>query len=308
MVTGPITADNYFINPDTGKFVQNYYARLQLQNVSWPGSRERIYRDKYDLDPAHANTLKITHRSLTVAEMRTDSNEMELLAVQYTLHSLLPQLAGHVVHLHTDNQNAATIIMQGSNKPRLQKYASEVSGYCIAHGITLTAAWLPRTLNNVADVYSRAFDPHSYSVTDTSYRTVVSDFKVQPNLDVFADFATAKTTRFFSLTYSPHSLGVDAFQYFWGKPNVCWLFPPPKLVLNAVFKLQADKGVGLLLVPQWKNADFYPVLRNTIGKYPVQKQVYNGTGVFVQGDDPTSFFDKNFAGNVEVWLLSFVDV
>jgi hypothetical protein len=43
-------------------------------------------------------------------------------------------------------------------------------------------------------------------------------------------------------------------------------------------------------------------------EYPVQKQVYNGTCVFVQGDDPTSFFDKNFAGNVEVWLLNFVDV
>jgi hypothetical protein len=80
------------------------------------------------------------------------------------------------------------------------------------------------------------------------------------------------------------------------------------LVLNTVFKLQADKGVGLLLVPQWKNADFYPVLRNTIDKYPVRKHVYNGTGVFVRGDDPTSFFDKNFAGNVEVWLLNFVDV
>jgi hypothetical protein len=137
---------------------------------------------------------------------------------------------------------------------------------------------------------------------------VTLDFKLKPNLDVFADFRTAKADRFFSLTYCPHTLGVDAFNYCWGPPNVCWLFPPPKLVLSTVLKLKADKGIGLLLVPQWKNADFYPILRTLMDTYPVRKYVYNGTGIFVQGDDPTSFFDKNFEGNVEVWYLNFVDV
>jgi hypothetical protein len=308
LITGPITLDNYFINPDTGKFVQHYYKRLQIQDVTWPGSNKRIYRDKYDLDPVHEHTLKIAHRSLTVAERRTDSNERELLAIHYSLHSLLPQLAGQVVNLHADNQNAATIIMQGSNKPRLQVYAKAVSDFCMEHDILLTASWLPRMLKYVADTYSRAYDPHSYSVTQSFYNVVVSDFKVTPNLDVFADSRTAKTERFFSLTFCPHTLGVDAFNYCWGSPNVCWLFPPPKLVLSTVQKLKSDKGIGLLLVPQWKNADFYPLLRHCLNTYPVRKIVYNGTGIFVQGDDPTSYFDKHFKGNVEVWHLNFVDV
>jgi hypothetical protein len=82
----------------------------------------------------------------------------------------------------------------------------------------------------------------------------------------------------------------------------------PKLVLEAVLKLQADKGEGLLLIPQWKNANFYPHLCKLKYQFGFEPLVYSGKNVFVSGDDPTSFFDENFVGNVEIWHLNFLTV
>jgi hypothetical protein len=204
--------------------------------------------------------------------------------------------------------NAAIILNQGSNKPRLQYYAKLISDYCIANDITINVDWIPRDLNQLADSYTRIYDQHSYSVSKNFYSLVVNDFLVTPNLDLFANELNAKCDRFFSVTSCPHTLGVDAFKYYWGPPNICWLFPPPKLVLEAVLKLQADKGEGLLLIPQWKNANFYPHLRKLKCRFGFEPLVYNGKNVFVSGDDPTSFFDKNFVGNVEIWHLNFLTV
>jgi hypothetical protein len=308
LVTGPLTADNLILDPKTNRFIQNYYEKLTLDFdiTQFPGFS--ICRDTADLNASTTNSVKIVRRSLTSLEKLKDSNERELLAVQYTLHALLPFFKNCVVNFHTDSMNAAIILNQGSNKPRLQYYAKLISDYCIANDIVINVDWIPRDLNHLADSYTRIYDQHSYSVSKNFYSLVQKDFLVTPNLDLFANELNAKCDRFFSITSCPHTLGVDAFKYYWGPPNICWLFPPPKLVLEAVLKLQADKGEGLLLIPQWKNANFYPHLRKLKSRFGFEPMVYNGKNVFIGGDDPTSFFDKNFVGNVEIWHLNFLTV
>jgi hypothetical protein len=99
--------------------------------------------------------------------------------------------------------------------------------------------------NQLTDAYTRVFEPHSYAVTTDFYNTVLHDFRIVPNLDVFANEVNTKTERFYSITHCPHTLGVDLFLYNWSPPNVCWMFPPPKLALAAILKLERDGGVGL---------------------------------------------------------------
>jgi Reverse transcriptase (RNA-dependent DNA polymerase) len=302
---GPLTADNLLINPQTNKFVLNYYKRLNTEILPWSGIQNMVRRDRFDVDPAQVANLKIVRRSLTEREKKTDSNERELLAIVHLLQSLLPKFRGKSVKLHVDNANAADIIMTGSNKPRLHFYARLVSDLCVQNDIVLDVSWIPRSLNNVADIVSKTYDGESYSVTDSFYHTVVQDFGQVPNLDPLADNTNCKTPRFFSKLPCPHTLGVDAFQYYWGPPNICWLFPPPKMVVKVLTKLQFDKGEGLLLIPQWKNAHFYPSLRGLALKYVIKKLSYDGSNIFLPGDDPTSFFGPMYKGNVEVWHLKF---
>jgi hypothetical protein len=305
LITGPVTADNLLIDPDTGKFIVDYYKRLTLDVAPWAHAKNYVCRDSADLRLDTTSDIKFTRRKLFEDEVKKDSNERELLAVQYALHSILPYITGSVVHLHTDSLNASTIVTSGSNKPRLQFYAKQIAEFCTSHRISLTATWIPRGLNQLTDAYTRVFDPHSYGVTDDFYRHVIDDFRLKPNLDVFANEVNAKTVRFYSITHCPHTLGVDSFLYDWGQPNVCWIFPPPKLVLPAILKLQREKGMGLLLVPQWKNANFYPYLKKLSYQHGFKRIVYDGFGIFVQGDDPTSFFTSSFVGNVEVHRLNF---
>jgi hypothetical protein len=193
---GPLTADNLLINPHTQKFILNYYTRLNTEILPWSGIPYIVRRDSFDVDPAQVEKIKVVRRSLTDREKKVDSNERELLAVVHLLQSLLSGFAGKSVKLHVDNANAADILMTGSNKPRLHFYARLVSDICIKNNIRLDVSWIPRSLNNVADVFSKTYDGDSYSVHDCFFHTVVQGFHVIPNLIILLIILTAKRLDF----------------------------------------------------------------------------------------------------------------
>ena len=73
------------------------------------------------------------------------------------------------------------------------------------------------------------------------------------------------------------SNGINCFRYFWGKPFINWLFPPPRLVIKTVNHLKECRGEGLLLCPEWKTANYYPVLKslnNMNAKYSLSFAFY----------------------------------
>jgi hypothetical protein len=195
--------------------------------------------------------------------------------------------------------------MAGSNKPRLQYYAKLIDDLCIKFNIDIHACWIPRDLNIVADTYSKMFDPDSYSIHDDCYRNICLDFKVKPDLDVMASIHNTKCPRFFSLTACPNTLGIDVFRFYWGKPNICWIFPPVPLISKSINHLRLCSGTGLLIVPQWKNYSFYPMLTEIDNKFVKGVKVYNGAALLKKGDDDSSCFGPHFRGNIEIWYLKF---
>ena len=102
-------------------------------------------------------------------------------------------------------------------------------------------------------------------------------------------------------------MGVDAFNYDWGKNGLNWIFPAPRLILRVLRHLQLTGAEGLLLVPQWKTSYFYPILSDfTKTEFFKRKLVYGGKTVFETGTDTKSYFGPNYNGNVEIWHLSFL--
>ena len=241
--------------------------------------------------------------------MALDSNERELLAIVHFLTSALPKIRASVVTLHVDSANAALISIKGSNKPRLNAYATLISDLCIKNQIVLNVIWIPRDLNNVADYLSKTVDYEDYSVTEEFFLAVCEDFLVHPVIDLFADNRNAKTSRFFSLTFCPNTLGVDAFSYNWENFGLAWVFPLPRLVLRVLNHLRSCAAKALLLVPQWKTSYYYPALndlRNS--RFCLDKKVYVGKNIFLQGVDTKSYFGPTYSGNVEVWYFDFTSL
>jgi Reverse transcriptase (RNA-dependent DNA polymerase) len=301
----PVTADNWLLSSKGAYRRLRNCVQLQVGSLPWLMRPEKIVRDDFDLDPVKVKKLMLVHRNLTFSEIATDSNERELLAAVQFLESCGPDLESLNVTLHFDNLNASIICTKGSPKIRLQKYAERVFDITEKYHIKLNAVWIPRDLNNVADILSKTLDYEDYSITDVFFQQVCEVFEISPIIDCFANNVNAKTKHFFSLTFCPGTTGVDCFSYNWRLYGCAWLFPPPRLIVKTVLFLETCKGEGVLLAPQWKNSHFYTFLQGIPVTNVKKRVVFDGKNIFCAGIDVNSYFGPNFKGNVECWHLSY---
>ena len=102
------------------------------------------------------------------------------------------------------------------------------------------------------------------------------------SVDRFASLNTAKCPRFYSKFWFPGSEGVDAFSTSWAAENN-WLVPPVYLISRTILHLGVSRAGGVLLVPKWLSAVFWPILFSRFGSRFSVKQVLEFT-------DPSSTF------------------
>jgi hypothetical protein len=298
----PVTMDNWVLDGAGALPRIRNCARLQVDGFP---STPKLVTD-HDLDPRVVKDLYVVHRNLTYEERAVDSNERELLAAIELILGCVKLLENSIFTLHFDNMNAATVLEKGSGKFRLQNYALFVDKICRQYNISLRPVWIPRSLNNVADMLSKMFDYEDYSVQDYFYQYVLQITGFVPNFDRFANNWNAKCPQFNSLAYCVGSSGVNCFNYSWGGLAKNWLFPPPRLIIPAILHLQKSFGCGLLLVPQWKNAAFYPFLCDYLKDTALKNRwIFAGKNVFKKGADNSSCFGPDFSGKVEIWLFDF---
>ena len=96
----------------------------------------------------------------------------ELKAIFYVLLSYVAQLKLKRVKIFTDNQAAARIVAIGSSKSHLQALAMDIFNLCLANSIVLEAQWIPRSLNERADLLSRLIDKDDWSINPSVFRLV----------------------------------------------------------------------------------------------------------------------------------------
>ena len=91
----------------------------------------------------------------TIDDLGQSSTFRELKAIYYALLSFVEHLKHKRVKCFTDNRSAARIVSVGSSKAHLQSVALGIFRFCFSHGIALEAQWIPRSLNERADILSR---------------------------------------------------------------------------------------------------------------------------------------------------------
>ena len=87
------------------------------------------------------------------------------------------------VVIETDSQCASRVITVGSTKPHLQSLAMDICQLCFRQGISLETQWIPRSLNDKADVLSRFIDLTS---TPNTHRLVAVALTRLPKIGLVA--------------------------------------------------------------------------------------------------------------------------
>ena len=175
--------------------------------------------------------------------------------------AFLPRIRDRTVKFLTDCQPAMTVCKTGSMNPGLQELAKGVFELCFENNIRLEVGWIPRSQNEKADAISRMADDvdiDDWQISQEFFK--ILDGKWGPiTIDLMANFYNNKCERFYSLFYSPRSLGVDALSFSW-KGEVALLVPPISLIPKALSHARLCRAEVILVVPHWTSASFWPLI------------------------------------------------
>ena len=93
-------------------------------------------------------------------------------SVGFALKSLAPVLYNSSVNLYTGNKAVSFTTDSGSNNPHLDAIAKDIFCFTSAHGIGLSVKWIPCTLNQKADYYSKIVDFDDWCVSNDYFREI----------------------------------------------------------------------------------------------------------------------------------------
>jgi Reverse transcriptase (RNA-dependent DNA polymerase)/RNase H-like domain found in reverse transcriptase len=303
----PVTVDNLL--PVWNQYFDRVHrgAALQADVFPWSYIDKIQVQNQLDVRVGDTEDMYICHRNLAADERITSSTERELLAIVHLLQAVGLKMAGCMVTIHTDSTSAAIICSKGSKKPRLQAFAKLIADIVDNLDICLQVQWIPRDLNRLADFISNEVDYADYELKPDQFLMVCSQFQLSPSLDCFANASNAKCKLFFSATYTRGCIGVDAFTYDWSIYGLCWVFPAPDIIGRVLLHAENCKAHMLLLVPQWRNSYFYPILMYYQKlKFFKRKYVFSGENAFIANLDHNSYFGSGFKGHYEVYEFKFV--
>ncbi|KXJ10028.1 Integrase/recombinase xerD-like [Exaiptasia diaphana] len=242
----------------------------------------------------------------TSTDIGQSSTYRELKAIYYVCLAYLGQLRNKKVKVFTDNQGAARIVSIGSSKAHLQRVALDIFQICLRNNIVLEAQWIPRSENEKADLLSRFLDKDDWSVPSSVFNLL--NHKWGPfTIDRFTSYYNAQLPRFNSRFASPGCCAVDALVQNWSNEND-WLCPPINLIVPSLRVLEACRGRGTLIVPEWPSSYFWPFLHQSNGQFPhFIKDVFvlpKISDLLVEGPGQKAFFADIFESSAwEVRLI-----
>jgi hypothetical protein len=243
------------------------------------------------------NTINgVSHGVWSTDEACRSSTWRELCAVYRSLIALKSVLKDQRVKWFTDNTGVCSIVEKGSMKIDLQTLAMHIFSFCCQNSIHLEIEWIPREMNDRADYLSRVIEKDDWGISFEVMDVIQQHWGVL-DVDYFASEHNAKLSVFYSRFWCAGSAGVDAFTYDWGESFGLYV-PPICLVTRVLCKMRNCRSRGVLVIPQWRSANFWPLLCTDCGLFksfiidwlylPTEKGCYtpcrNGVGMFGNED------------------------
>ena len=181
------------------------------------------------------------------------------------LLSVAPKLVNAWVCWFTDNHNVAHILQVGSKKPHLHAVALKKFNMSIQYQIHLEPEWIPREMNEMADLLSRIVDHDDWHLNAAIFAWLDSTYgplAVNP----FADYNNHQLPCFNCRCWNSSSEAVNTLMVNWGAENNRWC-PPVALIPRVIAHAQASDTGGTLIAAEWKMSPFWPVLHSAMEKF-----------------------------------------
>jgi len=198
----------------------------------------------------------------TEEEEKLSSGHRELLVVKKALNERLksvgPWPQKTTLYWITDSENLVVFLRKGSRKREIQNQVLEVLEMAQNLNIRIEPIHLRREdpRIKIADAGSKSPDSDDWSIDAISFNNLKNRFGPF-SVDLFSSQGNRKVEKFYSDFFCPKSFGVDAFCHSWDGENA-WICPPVKLIIRTIRKLEVTQGTGVLIIPKWPTARFWP--------------------------------------------------
>ena len=221
--------------------------------------------DRYKTDAISKNMenskfhiVKIINGCWNDREAGTSSTWRELEAIRRIIKDCSEFFINREVIWNTDCKNLLYIMNKGSKIPELNERACQIAMFCRKNNLELVLNWINRKFNYIADYLSRCYDSDDWSISKWFFE--ILDSKLGPfTIDRFASNYNSKCARFNARWNCPESEAINALVQSWDYDNN-WVVPPPRLINQVLDKIGSTRGQGVLMVPQWESAPFWPKL------------------------------------------------
>jgi hypothetical protein len=190
----------------------------------------------------------------------------------------------------------------------LHQLAKELFFLCSKNNISLKLTWIPREDNQIADDLSKEKDFDDWAIEPCVFKLVQNRFGHKFTLDPFADSVSNKCRKFDSKFWCARSSGVDGLEHNWHS-EIVWMVPPIRLVSRGILHLRRSKARGVLIIPVWKSAAFWPCVHDGYSYrsgISVLLEFRKPSKFFVAGMDANDMFSgAAFCSNVVILALDF---
>jgi hypothetical protein len=209
------------------------------------------------------------------------------MAIEYALKSFEDEITGKHVKILSDNTCAVSYIrdMGGSKSKLCNNVAHRIWLWCKARNIWLTIAHIPGKMNVGADEKSRKFNDRTEWQLNPKYFHLLT--KIQhPDVDLFASRLNCQVKPFVSWGRDPDAVASDAFTLNWGQWNFIYAFLPFSLALKVLAKWRLDNAEGLMILPRWPTAPWFPAMLRLLTETPVLLLKGKRTLLLYHTDEP----------------------
>ena len=240
-------------------------------------------------------------------EMTESSTWRELKAVHNVLYALKAELKDQRVQWRVDNINLIHIMRKGSMKAKLQNVLMDILNVTESYNIVIFPVWIPRGQNERADLLSRLpyKDADDWKINFALFHRLNRAWGTF-TVDRFATPYNTKCQRFNSKVWFVGTEAVNCFTVSWRGENN-WLVPPPSLISEATKKMSRDAAKGVLILPCWKSAPYWPIIFPDGEKAIFVSDVYTFplSGNVLPGRGRNGVFSGNYSFDMVAVLIDF---
>ena len=149
----------------------------------------------------------------------------------------------------------------GTRSARCNEQAREIWDFCEKRDIWLSVAHIPGVENVDADHESRQFTENTEWELNPEIFEMICDKWGSPDVDLFASRLNKKVESYASWIPDHGASFVDAFSVNWSQFNLCYIFPPFRLVNRCVRKVRDEGARAIVIAPAWPGQPWYNVLK-----------------------------------------------